>query len=398
MILSGIITFIVFLIILSILVLIHEAGHYFVAKKFGIKVEEFGFGFPLTKAIWQVKKGETYYSFYPVLIGGFVKLYGEDEAGAGRIETKKEVKKDKDEHRAFYNKPLWQRVLVVVAGVFMNVVLAVVVYYGYLGIKDYRESIPLIGNPPPAVGATQEISTKISVAEIAKNSPAEKAGITPFSLIESINGVTLKDEDTFGRIVKENLGRPVTVVWLDQKNKKHTATLTPRVNPPKNQGAIGIAFSPARTMTWAYETPVQKAFSGISHPINLMTYNFTALGYLIDVSVKEKDIKPVSQGVSGPIGIGVIVGQVLDIPDLQQRILTLLNLVGLLSISLAFVNILPIPGLDGGRFFFMAIEAVIRRKLDPKVEGYIHAAGMVFLLALLFLVSIKDIGQFFVPH
>src|SRR6266550_636218 len=106
------ITIVVFLLILSGLVLIHEAGHYFVAKKFGIKVEEFGFGFPLTPALWQKKKGETIYSFYPVLIGGFVKLYGEDEAGGGKISVSKEkvshpaeATQDKDEHRAFYARP-----------------------------------------------------------------------------------------------------------------------------------------------------------------------------------------------------------------------------------------------------------------------------------------------------
>src|SRR6266702_5835304 len=94
-------TLVAFLLILSVLVLIHEAGHYFVAKKFGIKVEEFGFGFPLTPALWQKKIGETVYSFYPVLIGGFVKLYGEDEAGGGKISVKKETKEQKeDEHRA----------------------------------------------------------------------------------------------------------------------------------------------------------------------------------------------------------------------------------------------------------------------------------------------------------
>src|SRR5579863_32849 len=116
------VTIIVFLLILSVLVIIHEAGHYFMAKKFGIKVEEFGFGFPLTPALWQKKKGETVYSFYPVLIGGFVKLYGEDEAGSGKLDGgsgKGSVKKE-DEHRAFYSRSLAQRIAVVVAGVFMN--------------------------------------------------------------------------------------------------------------------------------------------------------------------------------------------------------------------------------------------------------------------------------------
>src|SRR5215213_8888688 len=126
------VTALVFLLILSILVLIHEAGHYFAAKRLGIKVEEFGFGLPLTKSLFSIKRGETVYSFYPALIGGFVKLYGEDEAGAGRIELPKSELPTKDKHRAFYARSIGQRTLVIVAGVVMNALLAVVLYYSFL--------------------------------------------------------------------------------------------------------------------------------------------------------------------------------------------------------------------------------------------------------------------------
>src|SRR6266702_7492670 len=120
-------TLVVFLLILSVLVLIHEAGHYFVAKKFGIKVEEFGFGLPLTRAIWSKKYGETVYSLYPALIGGFVKLYGEDEAGSGKIAVSDQhsaVGHKEDVKRAFFSRSIGQRALVVVAGVVMNTLLA----------------------------------------------------------------------------------------------------------------------------------------------------------------------------------------------------------------------------------------------------------------------------------
>src|SRR5215469_17398490 len=109
---TMVLTIIVFLLILSVLVLIHEAGHYFVAKKFGIKVEEFGFGFPLTPALWQLQKGETIYSFYPVLIGGFVKLYGEDEAGSGKVSGKDQKVSKEDEKHAFYSRSLKERIAV----------------------------------------------------------------------------------------------------------------------------------------------------------------------------------------------------------------------------------------------------------------------------------------------
>lgn len=125
-------------------------------------------------------------------------------------------------------------------------------------------------------------------------------------------------------------------------------------------------------------------------------YNFSALGYLIHVSVQEKNIAPVSEGVSGPVGIGYVVGSIIAIPNINERIMQLLNLVGLLSISLAFFNVLPIPGLDGGRLFFLIIEGVTHKKVDPRIEGYIHAVGMAFLLMILLLVTIKDVNQFFI--
>jgi len=392
------VTIIVFLLILSVLVLIHEAGHYFMAKKFGIKVEEFGFGFPLTPAIWQKKKGETVYSFYPVLIGGFVKLYGEDEAGGGKLDGgsgKSEVKKA-DEHRAFYTHPLWERIVIVVAGVVMNTLLAVVIYYVFLAMGNFQTTLPLIGNHH-FFGADQKVMTQIEVSEIEKNSPAAKAGLTPFSTIESLNGQTVTQMDTFAQTIKSSAGQPITIVWKDEKTQKeHTATVVPRLHPPKNQGALGIAFYPVRTVTLAYDTPMQKLFSGFTHPANLMAYNFDALGYLVNISIKEKNVAPVSEGVSGPVGIGYVVGSIIQIPNVNERIMQLLNLVGLLSISLAFFNVLPIPGLDGGRLFFLLIEAVTRKKVNPKIEGYIHAAGMAFLITLLLLVTVKDINQFII--
>ena len=202
---------------------------------------------------------------------------------------------------------------------------------------------------------------------------------------------------TFAQTIKASVGTPLTIAWKDEKNQKeHTATIIPRVHPPKNQGALGIAFYPVKTVTLAYDTPMQKIFSGFVHPANLMAYNFDALGYLINVSIKEKNVAPVSEGVSGPVGIGYVVGSIIQIPNVNERIMQLLNLIGLLSISLAFFNVLPIPGLDGGRLFFLLIEAVTHRRVNPKIEGYIHAAGMAFLIMLLLLVTVKDINQFFV--
>jgi len=115
------------------------------------------------------------------------------------------------------------------------------------------------------------------------------------------------------------------------------------------------------------------------------------------VSVKEKSVAPLGESVSGPVGIISIVGDIGRIPDVTQRILGYLNLAGILSISLAFFNILPIPALDGGRLFFIAVEAVTRKKVNPKFEGYAHAIGMAILLTLIILITVKDLGRIFNP-
>ena len=389
-------TILVFLVILSILVLIHEAGHYFVAKKFGIKVEEFGFGLP--PRAWGKKIGETIYSINWLPIGGFVKLYGEDEAGAGRISApaKHEPKKEKKDHdRAFYSRSIGQRTAVIIAGVVMNALLAVVIYYAFLGLSNFKTELPLIGNHKFFL-VNQQTKTEVVISDIAKNSPASQAGIEPMSRILSVNGEKLNNVEEFSVKVKQNLGNPIEIEWENLQTKAISkATITPRQNPPKNEGALGVVFFPVDTVTLSYDTPAQKVFSGFTHPANLMTYNFAVLNTLIGVSVKEKNFEPVSQGVSGPVGIYSVVGTIVSIPDFKERTLQILNLAGLLSISLAFFNVLPIPGLDGGRLFFIMIEAVTRRKVNPKIEGYAHAVGMILLIALILLVTYKDIMQLF---
>lgn len=392
----GIVTLLIFLLILSVLVLIHEAGHYFVAKKLGIKVEEFGFGFPLTPALFSKKVGETTYSFYPVLIGGFVKLYGEDEAGAGRIELKKKDEHPKDdEKRAFYSRPIWQRTSVVIAGIVMNTLLAVVIYYAFLGISNFKTEIPLLGQHTFFM-VNQKTSSQIIISEVSKDSPAAKLGLKEFSRIISINGQKVTGMDMFSNLIKENRGKEIVLEWEDTKTmKKYKGSIVPRVNPPKNQGSLGVAFFPVETVTLSYDTPEQKLLSGFTHPANLMVYNFSIMKTLLDVSIKEKTPEPISQGVSGPVGIYSLVGTIIDLPDARERILQILNLAGILSISLAFFNVLPIPGLDGGRLFFILIEAVTRRKVDPKIEGYAHMVGMMLLIALILLVTFKDITQLF---
>lgn len=390
-----ILTLLVFLVILSALVLIHELGHYLVARKLNMKVEEFGFGLP--PRLWGVKKGETIYSINWLPIGGFVKIYGEDEAGAGRVSIKgKEGKtKAKDANRAFFSRSWGQRAAVVVAGVVMNTLLAILIFYVYMFISGFHVELPLLGDHH-FFGVTQTEKTVITVEDVEKNSPAAQAKIPPLARIAKINGQAVTDVTKFTAEIKAAAGKKISLTYVDPKSEENiTTSVTPRSHPPKGQGALGVSLFGLTTAELDYKTPVQKVLSGITHPANLLVYNFDLIGQLVKSAIKQHDATELSQGVSGPVGIYSIVGTIVQIPDLKERVLELLNLAGILSISLAFFNVLPIPALDGGRLFFILLEGVIGKKINPKYETLAHTIGMAVLLLLIVLVTFKDIFQFF---
>ncbi len=389
-----ILTALVFLTILSVLVLIHELGHFIMAKKFGIKVEEFGFGFP--PRAFGIKRGETIYSINWLPIGGFVKLYGEDEAGAGRIKKSDlKIQDKKDLKRAFFARSPWQKAVVVVAGVAMNAALASVIFYIFLFLSGFKTEIPLLGQHKFFFVNQQNIEG-IFIDKVVPGSPAEKAGMGASTKIESINGEKIKDAKYFLHTVNANKGKEITITWENvQTNKKFSAKLTPRANPTKEEGALGVRFFPVVTAELSYATPMQKLFSGIVHPINLMSYNLDVLKTLIAAAFKEKTAEPLSGAVSGPVGIYSLVGSIIQIPDIKDRIMQILNLAGMLSISLAFFNILPIPALDGGRLFFILIEGITGRRVPEKFETTIHTVGMAILLTMLLLITLQDIGRVF---
>jgi regulator of sigma E protease len=391
-----IITILVFLLILSVLVLIHEGGHFFMAKRLGIKVEEFGFGFP--PRMFSIKRGETEYSLNWLPIGGFVKLYGEDEAGGGKIMIKDKglMIKDKDRDRAFFAKSAWQRALVIVAGVVMNAVLAAVIFYVFLGISGFKTDLPLLSDYK-FFGVTQTNVQEVIISEVAKNSPAEMQGLKTSTRVVAVDGKKINTSQQFINIVNQNKGREIEIAWSGlQAQNIHKTKITPRLNPPKGQGALGIGLFSLSSATLNYKTPVQKIFSGITYPINLMSYNLNIMAGLVKLSFERKTTEPLSAGLSGPVGIASVTGSILEIKDLKEKILELLNLAGLLSISLAFFNILPIPALDGGRLFFILVEALTGRKVNQRVEGVIHSIGMMILLALMALITFKDIAKLFV--
>lgn len=388
MIISLVASVIFFLLILSIVVIIHEAGHYFVAKKLGIKVEEFGFGFP-PRAIGK-KVGETLYSINWLPLGGFVKLYGEDEAGGGRISPKSQIpnpKETKDLGRAFFARPAWQRASVIVAGVVMNLLLSFVIFYIFLFASGFKSKLPLIIENNFAF-SNQKTSASVYAGAVEKDSPAGNAGIKVADRFVEVNNKKVTDDAFFRNEINKNRGRKVTVI-VDRNGKTQSFILTPRVNPPKGQGAMGVGLFGYSEVLISYDTPTQKFFSGITYPINLLVYNLRGIAHIVGTSVHQKNIAPVSENVSGPLGIFVVVGTVIaSSPNVEQAFLQALNIIGLISISLAFFNVLPIPALDGGRLFFVLIEMVTKKKMNPHKEAFINNIAFILLLGMVILVSV----------
>lgn len=356
------VTAIIFILILSVLVLIHEFGHFFMAKKFNIKVEEFGFGLP--PRAFGIKRGETVYSINWLPIGGFVKLYGEDEAGSGAVNVKKEKSKYKDVERTYFARPAWQRAVVVGAGVVMNFILAVV-------IISFLFSI--VGVPRP--------TGNVFISSTIENSPAEEAGLKKGDVIKSINGKKITTSEELVSITKENLGEEMTIVVEAEKGKAREVEITPRKEYPKDQGPMGVLIAQdveVKKYPW-YEAPVV----GTAETFKQTWMILSGFGMILSQLITQGSAP---EGVAGPVGIAQLTGQVVEFGPYA-----ILSFMALLSLNLAILNIMPFPALDGGRLLFIAVEAATGRKVNRRVESYAHAIGMAILLALIALVTLNDI-------
>jgi len=353
-------TIVVFVLILSVLVLIHEFGHFIVAKKLGIKVEEFGFGFP--PKVFGIKRGETVYSINALPIGGFVKLYGEDEAGGGKIRNPKSEIRNQDLSRAFFVRPVWQRLMVVIAGVLMNFLLAVV-------LISYLFATQGVNVP----------SKNIRIVDVQKNTPAQAIGLKPNDVVVSVNNKPVDSSSAFISETRENLGKTVSLK-IRRDNQVITKTVTPRKDFPEGEGPLGVTISNIEIKKYAwYEAP----FFGTMEAFRFSWMIVQGLGAMVSQLIFHGE-RPTD--IAGPIGVAQITGQVVS-----HGLNFTLWFTALLSLNLAVLNILPIPALDGGRLAFIAVEGVFRRKVHPRYEAIAHAVGLALLLALLAIVTVNDI-------
>ena len=376
--------------VLAALVFVHELGHYLAAKRFGIKVLEFGFGFP--PRLFGVKYGETVYSINAIPLGGFVRLLGEE---------------DPTDKRSFARQSVLKRTIVLCAGSFMNFLTPIVIFTVLFVLP---QDVP--------VGT-------VHVTGVAPGSPAQQAGIRAGDQVMAINGERVRNHYELVEQIMVNLGAEVELTLRrgsivtgmsvsPDSSVVETVTVVPRINPPelevvetvtdpdtqvslRDARRYNVRLQPGDTMTQG-AVGVMIGTSNVrfvKESQSILDAGRNALGRMIDILVLTKNSFHMwatggpNPGLTGPIGIAQVTGEVAEV-----GVFPFFELVAIISISLGLINILPIPALDGGRLMFVLIEWARRgRRISPQREGLVHVIGFAILIGLIVVVSFFDISR-----
>lgn len=356
----------IFVLILLVVVLVHEWGHFFSAKKFGIRVDEFGFGFP--PKLFGYKKGETEYTFNLLPIGGFVKIFGEnpdEESLAGP-----------DSDRSFVNKPRWKQAIVLFAGVFMNFILAWVLFsFGFMS------GIPTsVGSVPESFKLTD---VNLMVISVLKDSPAEVAGLLPGDKITKLES----SEDALLDVNPDSLksfvaSHPADNIDVTYKRGKENTEYTSSITPYDNNGVpmIGISMDEVGVAKLPFFAGVAQ---GLELSVEVTKGTVSGLFNLLKDSISGRGSL---EAVTGPVGMVGIVGNAYEFGFAY-----LLSFAALISINLAVINLVPFPALDGGRLLFLLIEKIKGSRLNPKFANTANMIGFGLLIVLMLVITYHDI-------
>lgn len=343
---------VVSLIVFSIIILFHELGHFLLAKRAGIKVNEFSLG--LGPTIWGIKRGETLYSLKLLPFGGACMMEGEDEESTSE--------------RSFGSKSVWARISVVAAGPVFNFIMAFVFSFIIICVTGY--DLPVLVDVTPGYAAAE-------------------AGLMPGDVITEMNGKNIhfyRDISAFGMY---HPGEPVEVVY-ERDGAEYTTELVPKYDEEYGRYLYGFVGNAAR----------EKHTSNI---FTLIKYSVHEVGYWIDSTIQGLRML-LTGGVtvnemSGPVGIVDAIGDSYEESvsyGVGVAIIQLMYICVFLSANLGVMNLLPIPALDGGRLVFLVIEAIRGKKIDPDKEGFVHFVGLILLLLLMVVVMFNDIRKLFI--
>ena len=334
-----------FLGILIVLTMAHELGHFFAAKKFGIKVKELGLGYP--PRLWSIKRNETVYSMNAVLLGGFTKMLGEE---------------DPSQPGSLASKGTGARIVVMSAGSLMNALLPILLLSIYFMIPH------------------DLVIEKVLVREVMPNSPAASAGIQPGDQILEVNWVTVHNMGDLKRGIYLNLGREMDIRVMHPDLTTKNFRMTPRWKAPGDQTATGLVAMGANRQV------VQKRYP-IWFAVPLAVYETVGIFIIFKNALVSMLLGIIPIVITGPVGLAQIVGEMA-----KGGIHPLLQLAALFNVSVALLNLFPLPALDGGRIAFVVLEWIRRgKRISPKIEGMIHGIGFALLLAVAILITYQDV-------
>ncbi len=351
-----------FLIVFTVIILVHEMGHFLMARKAGIKVEEFGFGYPPRAFAKKIDKTILSLNWLP--FGGFVRLLGEDSKEGYK-------KKGKDYKEAFWYKSKKQRAIVIISGVVANFLLAIVCFsivYSFLGIPIDTNRVNIVGVLP--------------------ETPAEVVGLKENDIVLEIDDKEIEDLDHFIALIDEKKGEEVTLL-IAREGDNLSFKIEPRENPPEDEGSLGVIVTEIEIKKYPlWQMPFRGTVEGFKAAITLVGLVVSGLGNMLFNLFTQGQVPT---GVAGPVGIMHMTGIVA-----HSGVIAVLQFTGLISVNLAIINILPFPALDGGRLVFIIYEAITKRRPKASFEAWTNAAGMALLIVLLVLVTVNDVKRIFI--
>jgi len=360
------VTLFIFLIVLLIVVLVHELGHFLATRRFKVKVEEFGFGLP-PRALVLFKGKETLYTLNYLPIGGFVRLYGETDE-TGRLQQAK---------RAFVTQPWWVKLIILSAGVVANFVLASLLFGAYYFTK---------GVPTPSDEA-------VTITYVVPGSPAQTAGVKEGDKIELIytdsqHLIIPKKPTDVAEFVSPLVGQPVKFKLRRPLGYNKSRLIEVSIVPIEREGrgivGVMLASLEVRFYPWYKQIPVG-IWYGFQESLGWVSSISSSLRHIV---VQIFSTGQVPEGVAGPVGIYQVTAQAANLGAAS-----LIRFIGLLSVNLAVINLLPLPALDGGRIVFVFINQFLPFKRVRQAEHWVHLVGMAVLLALMALITFSDIAK-----
>ena len=334
-----------FLIVIAVLIFAHEFGHFITAKASGVKVEEFGLGFP--PRLLSVRRGETRYSLNAIPLGGFTKMAGEE---------------DPKVPSGLASKGIGTRLLVLSAGSLMNLLLPLLLFTIAFMIPNNL----VIG--------------QVMIEEVDPDSPAARAGIEPGDTFLSVNGKPVNNTNDLYRYIQLNLGKEITIQVKHSDSTIEVIQVIPRWKPPEGEGAVGV-------LTKTVEPTIIKQSEPFWRAIPLGANACIETFVLFKNGIISMIIGAAPVAVAGPVGIAQITGEIA-----KAGISPLLEFAAFLSLNLGIINLFPLPALDGGRIAFVLLEGVRRgKRISPKAEGLIHTIGFALLMTAILAITYQDI-------